>query len=42
MSLLLLKAAVDPNNTLSNWVPGTDYCTWTGVICDSSGNPREL
>lgn len=41
-SLLLLKAAVDPEGSLTSWVPGTDYCTWKGVQCDASKAPVSL
>lgn len=30
------------NQVLQNWIPGTDYCGWTGVSCDASRNVVNL
>ena len=39
-ALLSFKQSItmDPNGTLRNWNTSvnTDYCLWTGVICDTS------
>ncbi len=41
-SLLLLKAAIDMNGSLSSWTPSTSYCTWKGVQCNDAGQPTTL
>ena len=41
-SLLLLKAAIDRNGTLTAWTPDTSPCTWYGVRCDAGGNVTEI
>lgn len=41
-NLLLLKAAIDPDNLL-NWSPATDVCTqWEGVTCNAQGLVQEI
>lgn len=36
-ALLLLKAAIDPNNVL-DWSLSTSTCSWQGITCNSAGN----
>ena len=41
LSLLLLKATLDPTNVLS-WSSNVDYCSWQGIQCNARGLPVSL